>query len=69
MTHFAIAKANKHLKILALIAGDKSVTFIRKKEKWTNQGNDKHVCTNFQNPTSYGFLEIFDTDFPVTYFE
>ena len=57
----------QNVKILALIAAEKSVA-MRKKENWTNKGNDKHedthslshntrsqsnVCTNFQNPRSY----------------
>ena len=32
----------KILKVLAQTAGEKSVTFMRKKTKWTNKWNDKH---------------------------
>ena len=39
---FPLSELIQNLKILALIAGEGSVTFMRKKENWTNKGNDKH---------------------------
>ena len=52
----------QNLKILSEIEAEKSVNFVREKEKWTNKGTDKpvqlvipDVCTKFQNPKSSSF--------------
>ena len=70
----------QNLKNLALIAGEKSVMdFMRKKEKWTNKGNDKqldadsplHITTS-QTLCLYKFSSLkvakkTDTNLPTPY--